>query len=256
MQDNYYFRTWQMTVGYGGKPLIKNIEIRVKKGGILTLIGPNGSGKSTILKSITKHLNMISGVVYIGNDNLERLSNKEMAARVSVVLTERIRPEMMTCGEVVASGRYPYTNSFGRLTENDKRVVDESLFKVQATDLKDRDFLQISDGQRQRVMLARAICQEPEVIVLDEPTSFLDIRYKIELLNILRDMSVQKKITVIMSMHEIDLAHKISDVVVCVKGDVISSFGHPDEILTEENICRLYDIDTELYNTWYGRGEK
>ena len=255
MQD-YYFRTQQMTVGYGGKPLIKDIEIKVKKGGILTLIGPNGSGKSTILKSITKHLAMISGVVYIGGDNLNALSNKEMAARISVVLTERIRPEMMTCGDIVASGRYPYTNNFGRLTENDRRVIDESLAKVRAADLKDRDFTQISDGQRQRIMLARAICQEPEVIVLDEPTSYLDIRYKIELLDILREMAVQKNITVVMSMHEIDLAHKISDVAVCVKGDTIGRFGNPDEIFTEENICELFDIDRELYNMWYGKEVK
>ena len=255
MQDSYYFKTEQMTVGYGGKPLIKDIEIKVKKGGILTLIGPNGSGKSTILKSITKHLAIISGVVYIGEESLNALSHREMATRMSVVLTERIQPEMMTCGDVVASGRYPYTNNFGKLTEQDERIVNEALAKVRAEDLKNQEFAQISDGQRQRIMLARAICQEPEVIVLDEPTSFLDIRHKIELLDILRDMSMQKHITVIMSLHEIDLAHKISDVVVCVKGETIGSYGSPDEIFTEEKIRELYEISGGTYNMRFGSVE-
>ena len=250
-----YFSTDKLTVGYNGKPLIRDIDINIEKGTILTLIGPNGSGKSTILKSITKHLAMLSGVVYIDKQNLSMLSNKHTAKMISVVLTERIKPEMMTCGEVVASGRYPYTNHFGKLTDRDREIVTESLAKVHALDLADRDFSAVSDGQRQRIMLARAICQEPEIIVLDEPTSFLDIKHKIELLDILRRMSSEKNITVIMSLHEIDLAPKISDKVVCVKGDTIERFGTPDEIFKEDIINDLYDIEHGSYNMLFGSVE-
>ena len=126
---------------------------------------------------------------------------------MSVVLTEKIKTEMMTCRDVVAMGRYPYTNYFGRLTKEDEQIVNESLKKVSA--IADNDFSQISDGQRQRIMLARAICQKPEVIVLDEPTSFLDIRHKIELLDILQEMAVKDNVAVIVSLHEIELAAKI-----------------------------------------------
>jgi len=252
---DYYFSTDKLTVGYNGNPLIHDIDINIKKGEILTLIGPNGSGKSTILKSITKHLSMISGVVYIDKQNLSMLSNKETATKISVVLTERIQPEMMTCEDVVASGRYPYTNHFGHLTDRDREIVKESLDKVHAAALADRDFTAISDGQRQRIMLARAICQEPEIIVLDEPTSFLDIKHKIELLDILRNMSSEKNITVIMSLHEIDLAPKISDKVMCVKGDRISRFGTPDEIFKDEIINDLYDIEHGSYNMIFGSVE-
>lgn len=115
---------------------------------------------------------------------------------------------MMTCRDVVAMGRYPYTNYFGRLTKEDEVIVNESLKKVSALDIAENDFSQISDGQRQRIMLARAICQKPEVIVLDEPTSFLDIRHKIELLDILQEMAVKDNVAVIVSLHEIELAAK------------------------------------------------
>ena len=133
------------------------------------------------------------------------------------MLTERMKPELMTCHDVVATGRYPYTGRLGVLSREDENKVDEALMAVHAQELGIRNFLEISDGQRQRILLARAICQEPEVMILDEPTSYLDIRHKLELLEILRKMAKEKEITVIMSLHEIDLAQKISDKVVCVK---------------------------------------
>lgn len=251
----YYFKTEKLTVGYDGKPLISDIDIGIEKGEILTLIGPNGSGKSTILKSITRHLESISGVVSIDGADMRRMSGRDVATRLSVVLTERINPELMSCGDIVATGRYPYTSHFGLLTAKDREIVRDSLEKVHATELYDRDFREISDGQRQRVMLARAICQEPEIIVLDEPTSFLDIRHKIELLNILSEMAKERGITVIMSLHEIDLAYKISDKIICVAGDKISDFGTPDEIFTEERIARLYGIENGSYDTLFGSVE-
>ena len=173
-------------MGYNGHALIHDINIQVEKGKILTLIGPNGSGKSTILKSITRHLSKICGQVYIDRQEIYAWSARELARQVAVVLTDRIHPELMTCEEVVAMGRYPYTNALGKLTPHDKEIVAQAMERVHALDLAERDFSTLSDGQRQRIMLARAICQEPEIIVLDEPTAYLDIRHKIELLDILR----------------------------------------------------------------------
>lgn len=135
-----YFETENLSVGYSGKTLIHDINIAVEKAKILTLIGPNGSGKSTILKTITKHLEKIGGVITIENQNMAKLSNKELAKRMSVMLTERIDPELMTCEQVVAMGRYPYTNYFGGLTEEDRRVVRESLVMVRAEGLAERPF--------------------------------------------------------------------------------------------------------------------
>ncbi len=183
-----YFRTDGLSVGYNGRALIHDIDIAIEKGEIVTLIGPNGSGKSTILKSITRQLRLIEGRVWIQTEELERISQRALARRMAVVLTERMKPELMTCRDVVSTGRYPYTGRLGLLTPEDEAIVTESMERVHALELSDRDFNAISDGQRQRVLLARAICQDPEIIILDEPTSYLDIRHQLELLSILRSM--------------------------------------------------------------------
>lgn len=250
--SEYYVRLDHMTVGYRGKPLIRDICMGIRKGEIVTLIGPNGAGKSTILKSITRQLRLLGGTVYIQQDRLEKITHRSLSTKMAVVLTERMKPELMTCRDVVSTGRYPYTGKLGILTQEDEEKVDAAMEAVHARDLENRDFQAISDGQRQRVLLARAICQEPEIIILDEPTSFLDIRHKLELLSILRTMAKEKGITVVMSLHEIDLAEKISDKIICVKGDSIAHFGPPEEIFQEELIRDLYGIDNGYFDPCFG----
>ena len=249
---DYYFKMDDMAVGYQGKTLIHDINIGIDKGEIVTLIGPNGSGKSTILKSITKQLKLIGGKVFFDDTSLQEMSYKELSSNMAVVLTERIKTELMTCHEIVATGRYPYTGRLGILTPEDEQIVDEAMKAVHAEDLGNRDFNAISDGQKQRVLLARAICQEPEIIVLDEPTSFLDVRYKLELLAILERMARKKHITVIMSLHEIDLAQKVSDKIICVKGDTIAHYGKPEEVFKEDTIRSLYEIDNGSFDPVFG----
>ncbi len=250
-----YLVTEKLTVGYDNKPLINDISLSLKRGEVLTLVGPNGSGKSTILKSITKHLAKISGEILVCGESLEKLDGISRAKKMSVVLTERIKPELMSCFEVVASSRYPYTNSFGKLTDGDIAIVEESLTLVSAESIKNRDFNSISDGQRQRILLARAICQQPEIMILDEPTSYLDIKHKIEILNILRDMAKKKNIAVIMSLHEIDFAAKISDYIAFVKGDHIETVGTPEEVFVGDKINELYDLKVGSYNIEFGSVE-
>ena len=248
----HYFQMDHLSVGYNRKALIHDICIGIEKGEIVTLIGPNGSGKSTILKSITRQLQIIGGKVCFDNQNLSSFSFKELSTRMAVVLTERMKPELMTCHDIVATGRYPYTGRLGLLTREDEEKVEEAMRAVHAQELGSRDFNNISDGQRQRVLLARAICQEPDIIILDEPTSFLDIKHKLDLLSILRDMAKMKHITVIMSLHEIDLAQKIADKIICVKGDTISHFGRPEDIFEENMIRDLYDINNGFFDPLFG----
>ena len=246
------FHMENVSVGYNGKPLIRDIALDIRPGEILTLIGPNGSGQSTILKSITRQLKLIKGDVMFDGENLGELSFKELSSRMAVMLTERLKPELMTCYDIGATGRYPYTGKLGFLTAEDERMVEEAMEAVNATEVGHCDFSAISDGQRQRVMLARAICQDPDVMILDEPTSFLDIKHKLDLLHILRRMTREKGITVVMSLHEIDLAQKISDKIVCVKGETIFRYGEPDEIFNEKTIQTLYDMDKGYFDTTFG----
>ena len=245
-----YFETQKLSVGYHRRPLIEDIDIGIWQGGILCLIGPNGSGKSTILRSITRHLTKLGGVVAIGGRDLDGMSDKE-----SVVLTDRIEPELMTCWEVVAAGRYPYTNHFGKLSREDQRIVEDSMARVNALELREQRFTELSDGQKQRVLLARALCQQPEVIVLDEPTSYLDIRHKIELLDILREMTASRGLSVVLSLHEVDLATKLADVVVLVKDNAIFRCGAPEDVLDDDTIRQLYDIHDGSFNLLLGSVE-
>lgn len=249
------FSTQDLAVGYNKRILIQDINIQLEPGTILTLIGPNGAGKSTVLKTITRQLQAISGTIFIGNLSSADFSNREFARKTSVLLTEHVDPERMTCEEVAAMGRYPYTNMFGTLSDHDKEVIRESLELVHASVLSDRDFSTLSDGQRQRIMLARAICQEPEILILDEPTAYLDIRFKIETLEILQKMSRDKGIIVIMSLHEIDLAMKVSDKLLCLDGEKVISYGSPEDIFSNHVIEDLYQFENGTYNNLFGSVE-
>lgn len=243
-----FLETEKLSVGYDGKPLIRDVCLQVQRGKIVTLIGPNGSGKSTILKTIVGQLSKVSGTVLLEGAPMERCGQKEIAKRMAILMTERIHPELMTCYDVVSTGRYPYTGALGLLGKEDKRIVEESLELVHGRDMADRPFDAISDGQRQRVLLARALCQTPEIIVLDEPTSYLDIRYKLELLTILKTMVREKNLAVLMSLHELDLAQRVSDTVVCVSGDRIDRMGPPEEIFSNDYIARLYHMEPGKYD--------
>ena len=251
MREDYFY-TEGLTVGYQGVPLIREIAFQLKKGEILTLIGPNGAGKTTILKSLIRQLKPLDGVIVLEGQKTDEMSGRDFARKLSVGLTERVRPEMMTCKEVVATGRYPYTGKFGVLSKEDWKIVDEAVRLVHIEDLAERDFTKTSDGQKQRVMLARALCQQPDILVLDEPTSFLDIRYKLEFLSIIQEMARNDRLTVILSLHELDLAERISDKVLCVRGDRIDRFGTPEEIFTEGYIPKLYQMTTGSYDELTG----
>ena len=248
MERPVYLETCDLVVGYGGEPLINDVNIQLHAGEILTLIGPNGAGKSTILKSIAGYLASIGGAVYISGKPVGELSAHELSLELSVMLTERMRTELLTCADIVETGRYPYTGRLGILTDEDRRKVREAMDMVHVWDLRERDFMQISDGQRQRIMLARAIAQEPHVIMLDEPTNYLDIHYQIELLNVLRHLVRTRDVAVIMSLHELPLARKVSDYVMCVKGDCVCAQGTPDEIFTAEVIDDLYDLEPGVFD--------
>lgn len=254
-EKQYYFRAEQLSAGYGGEPLIRNIGFRLERGKILTLIGPNGSGKSTILRSIAGQLKKSGGAVFLKGRNTDFISRRELAEEMAAVLTERVRPELMTCAEMAAAGRYPYTGRLGILSQDDRKKVREALRAVDMEDYADREFRSVSDGQQQRVLLARVICQEPELIILDEPTSYLDIRYKLELFQILRGLVERRGITVIMSLHELELAQKVSDYILCVRDGRADRYGTPEEILTEEYIRQLYDLDNGYYSEIFGSVE-
>ena len=166
-QEEAYLRTENLAAGYDGKAWIREISIHASRGEIVTLIGPNGAGKSTILKSIAGQLKPVGGVVSLDGRMMEQWPETELARRMAVMMTERMQPELMTCFDVAAMGRYPHTGRFGILSETDRAIVREALAMVHAEELEDREFSRISDGQKQRILLARAICQQPQIILME-----------------------------------------------------------------------------------------
>ena len=250
--DTWYLHTEHMDVGYDGVPLLRDVEIGVRRGEILTLIGPNGSGKSTILKSMIRQLRLLAGVVVLDGQTMAAMKEGEIAKKMAILMTERLRAELMTGEDVVATGRYPYTGRLGILTKADREKVLEAIALVHGEEFANRPFAQLSDGQRQRLLLARAVCQEPEVIVLDEPTSFLDVKHKLELLEILKRLVRERNVAVVMSLHELDLAQKISDRVVSVTKDGVDRCDTPENIFQSAYIEALYGMESGSYNALFG----
>ncbi len=244
-----------VSAGYGGEPKIRRITLTLQPGRITVLIGPNGAGKSTILRTIAGELPASAGAVLIGGDPVASIPGRELARRVSVTTTERPDTGYMTCFDVAAAGRYPYTGAFGRLSAEDREKVAEALRTVRAEEISGRLFMEVSDGQKQNVLLARAICQETPVMLLDEPASYLDIRSKLSLLGALSAHARRYGTCVVLSMHETDLAERIADFAVCVKDGEILSSGVPAEIFRQEIIEPLYGLPEGSYDPLSGTCE-
>ena len=236
-----------LSVGYEGDSIIENIDLEIGKGEIVTLIGPNGAGKSTILKTISKQLEPVSGAVYVSGRELREFGSSELAKVLSLLLTERIDPEYMTGRDIIETGRYPYTGKMGILNEKDHAVVDGIIKLLRISELAERPFRKLSDGQKQRILIGRALAQEPEILILDEPMSYLDIRHKLELIEILKKLRSEKNITIVMSLHEFELARVIADKVICVGEEGISRAGKPEDVLQSSVIKELYGITDEQF---------
>ena len=245
--------TQELAIGYGKTPLASGIALGANPGQILVLVGPNGAGKSTLLKTLAGQLAPLGGTVLLDGQDLTAYTGTARAQKLALMLPHTRRTELTTCFEFAAAGRIPYTGRLGILSDADRQAVQDALEIAGAAHLADRDFNCISDGQRQRVLLARAICQQPKVLLLDEPTSFLDIKGKIELLTILQKLAHEQGLAVIVSLHELDMAQKIADAVVCVFPDHVSGVLTPDAAFAPDNIRALYALSEEQYTALFGQ---
>ena len=252
MADASFLHTEALSVGYGTSVVLDGVEVSLSPGEILTVIAPNGMGKSTLLKTMIRQLPALSGAVFLDGLSLTSYPERELAKKSAAVLTGKPEPEKMTCEEVVSAGRYPYTGRLGILSPEDILAVEEAMRLVRVLPLRDRDFNCLSDGQRQRVLLARAIAQDPKLLVMDEPTSFLDIRHKLEFLHLLKKLVREKQIAAVLSMHELDLAQKFSDTVLCLRDGHVDRFGPPEEIFTGGYIEQLFQVEYGSYDTRFG----
>ena len=241
-----------LTVGYDRKTVVENVNISGIKGQLICLLGPNGAGKTTILRTLTGLLSPVKGTVYISGNNVLQTNKDELAKKMAIVLTEQMSLGFMTAFEIAAMGRYPHTNHFGKLSLHDIKITEDALKSVDAYKLKDRYFSQLSDGEKQKVMIARALVQQPMLIVLDEPTSHLDVKHKVEVLKILQKLCSDKGITVVLSLHDIDLAIKACQTVLLIQHGKITAQGTPEEVISDGTIQKLYEIEGAHYNELMG----
>lgn len=248
-------KTNNLSVGYNNKVVVSDINIEVKSGEILCLLGSNGAGKTTLLRSLSKLILPIKGEIYLNGVNINHISRKALSKKMALVLTNRLLGDLMTVQDIVNIGRYPYTGFFGNLSKKDLIMVDEALESVDALHLKKRYFDELSDGEKQKVLVARALVQEPEIIILDEPTTHLDIKHRLELINILKKLSKEKSISVILSLHEIDIALKSCDKVALIKNNKVIAYGQPEDVVDENIINSLYELDDKNFNSLLGSVE-
>ncbi len=241
-----------LDVGYEKKVVVENVNINGIRGQLICLLGPNGAGKSTILRTLTGLLAPVNGTVYVNETDLLQVNKGDLAKKLAIVLTEQLSLGFLTVFEIAAMGRYPHTNYLGKLTEHDIQIVEEALAATDALWLKDRYYSELSDGEKQKIMIARALVQEPELIVLDEPTSHLDVKHKVEVIRILQELCVKKGITVVLSLHDIDLAIKGCQTILLVQNGKIVAQGTPEEIIQAGTIQKLYAIEGAHYNELMG----
>ena len=204
-------KTSSLSIGYNGKTVVSDINVTLNEGDIIALVGPNGAGKSTLFKTFSTHIKPIGGKIELFDKDLMSYTPKERAKLLGIVLTERPDDMFLKVFDVVAAGRYPYTGMFGKLSEKDENEIKASLELVGVNNLIDRVFNTLSDGEKQKVMIAKAIAQNTPVIMLDEPTAFLDYPSKIELFSLLKKLAKEQKKAILFSSHDLELLLRYTD---------------------------------------------
>lgn len=241
-----------LCVGYRDRSVLRDMNFSCNAGQFISLLGPNGAGKTTLLRTLSRHLPPQSGNIRVQGRPLGELTAMDLARIMAVVLTDKIAPPLFTVFEFVALGRYPHTDYLGRLGPQDRVAVSSSLAAVHALDLAHRPFTDLSDGERQKVLMARALAQDPQVLLLDEPTIHLDLKHRVEVMAILRDLCRSKGITVIASLHDVDVAAKVSDRVALIRDGGLMAWGLPETVLSGQAVTALYEFDKAEFNRHLG----
>lgn len=252
----YILETKKLSIGYKDKRekhvLMEDISFKCNEGSLVGIVGANGIGKSTLLRTLSGMHPALDGAVFIQDRKLSEYNALELATKVSVVLTEAPSSKNLTALEFVSLGRQPHTNWLGNLSRKDKTIIEESLELTQTTELVQRKCFELSDGQMQRVAIARALAQDTPLILLDEPTTHLDIYHRASVLKLLKVLSEKMHKTVVFSTHEIDLAIQLSDVMLVLTKDDYH-FGEPCNLIEAHRFNDLFPKDTVQFDEKTGR---
>lgn len=240
MEADIRLKAENITYAYGLQPVLQGVNLHVKRGEFVGIIGPNGSGKSTFLKMCYRALAPDSGSLLLDGENLRKMPYRKMALKIGVVGQENQIPFDFKVRDIVAMGRNPYKKLFDADTEEDRKIIQEAMEKTGISKLADRNYRQLSGGEKQRVVVARVLAQQTDFLILDEPTNHLDIRYQLSTLDLVRKLGV----TVISAIHDLNLAAMFCDRIYLLLGGEIYAEGTPAEVLTGQHIKSVYEVET------------
>ncbi|WP_143321772.1 ABC transporter ATP-binding protein [Clostridium sp. HBUAS56010] len=240
------FKTEHVGVAYGETTIIQDLSFEIPVGKITSIIGPNGCGKSTLLKTIGRIMKARKGAVYLDGKDIHTLSSREFAKKLAILPQMPVAPEGLTAEELVSYGRYAHQRGFGKLSARDKEVVAWALEVTGLSTFGTRNVDHMSGGQRQRVWIAMALAQQTDVILLDEPTTYLDVAYQLEVLELLEDLNKKHGCTIVMVLHDINLASRYADYLIALKKGSIVKEGTPQQVITKDMLKEVYQIESDI----------
>lgn len=236
----------EITVGYDDAAILRNVDFEVPDSQVTVLVGPNGSGKSTLLKTLARILNPRDGRVMLDGKDIHKTRTRDVARKLGLLPQGPIAPEGLTVRELVAQGRFPHQNLLRQWSSSDERAVSEAMEVAQVTEFADRPVDGLSGGQRQRCWIAMVLAQETDLILLDEPTTFLDLKVQVDLMNLLVRLAHETDRTLVVVLHELNLAAAYADYLVMMREGAIQHHGAPDDIFTSQNLKAVFDLDAHV----------
>lgn len=256
MENKIILKATDISIGYthkkGNALISANINLTLKKGKLISLIGANGIGKSTLLRTITGIQKTLSGTVLLNGQNIHKLDSLTLAQNLSVVLTEKLPPSNLTVFELIALGRQPYTNWIGKLTELDIAKVNEAMEQTQISHLAAKKHYEISDGQLQKVLIARALAQDTPLIILDEPTTHLDLLHKVALFKLLKKLTQETQKCILFSTHDIDMAIQLSDEMIIMTPETVVQ-DEPCNFISKGSFNTLFKDEHIVFDSQKGK---
>ena len=236
-----------ISFSYGARPVIRDVSFSVQGGEILGIIGPNGSGKSTLLKLISRVLVPAQGRVLIDGEDTSRWSPRSLARTLAVVPQETRILFDFTAEEIVEMGRSPYLGRFQVMTPRERSIVKTAMESTNTLEFAQRSVMELSGGERQRVIIARALAQEPQVLLLDEPTAALDINHEVEIFELVRNSTIKEQLVTIAVMHDLNLAAQYCDNLLLLSEGTVTAYGPAEAVLAADNIASVYGLDVIIY---------
>ncbi|AQS73060.1 ABC transporter ATP-binding protein [Corynebacterium ammoniagenes] len=237
-------RVDKVSVNYGERSVLQDLNVDIQRGAVTSIVGPNGCGKSTLLRTMSRLLNPSHGEVVLDGQSISELPTRKLATWLGLLPQSPIAPDGITVADLVGRGRTPHQGLLGRWSGQDYEIVAESLEATGISDLAERSIDELSGGQRQRVWIALALAQRTETLLLDEPTTYLDVKHQLDVLDLLTELNHTRGTTIVMVLHDLNLAARYSDELVAVSGGHVVAQGKPHEVITQETIANVFDIDS------------